>query len=772
MRKKEIVAVVMALTCIVSGCGANQDVAVVQQKETEKVTEVEQSEIDEQTQTDSSGVSEPEEESAKSEKPQLNVNLIENSDFSAGSEGYYTYTDGGSAELCVNQEQELQCDISSVGKVAHGAQVYYDGFAMKQGVEYEISFDVHSTIERNIDWRIQMNGGDYHAYANGAVAVTSETQHVTERFTMEEASDPAPRLCFNMGYHDTMKEAGIDPKDIETHSVILDNISIMAVNTDGMVEDAAGIEIPEIRVSQAGYGKNSTKIAVFADLDDKDTTYTIVDVESGKEVFNGSISYKVNNDSSGEIDSVADFTDFAEEGTYKIVSSMGEESYPFAIGDNLYDNAFADIVKMFYLQRCGQELDQDCAGDFAHPSCHDTDALVYGTDQRIDVSGGWHDAGDYGRYVVPGAKAAADLMMAYERYPDAFSDEMGIPESGNGICDILDEVRYELDWMLKMQDTASGGVYHKVTCRQFPGVVLPQDETEELVVAPISNTATGDFAAVMAMASRIYRDVDSDFADRCRKASEKAFAYLKEHSAEPGFKNPEEIVTGEYDDETCTDELFWAASELYNITGNQTYAEEARKAFDTMRACGSFGWGDVSGYGTYAVLFKMDSSDFVKTVKDAFLKEADSAVAICEKNPYMINRENEYEWGSNMGIANTGMMLLIANEVSPKAEYAEYAKHQLDYLFGVNATGYCFVTGEGTLSPTHTHHRPSQALEKTMPGMLVGGVNSGLDDPYAAAVLADAPPAKCYADNSQSYSCNEIAIYWNSPLVYLRAAGR
>ena len=95
MRKKEIVAVVMALTCIVSGCGANQDVAEVQQKETEKVTEVEQSEIDEQTQTDSSEVSEPEEESAKSEKPQLNVNLIENSDFSAGSEGYYTYTDGG-----------------------------------------------------------------------------------------------------------------------------------------------------------------------------------------------------------------------------------------------------------------------------------------------------------------------------------------------------------------------------------------------------------------------------------------------------------------------------------------------------------------------------------------------------------------------------------------------------------------------------------------------------------------------------------------------------
>lgn len=377
------------------------------------------------------------------------------------------------------------------------------------------------------------------------------------------------------------------------------------------------------------------------------------------------------------------------------------------------------------------------------------------------------------KYVTPAAKAAADLMLAYEKTPGLFTDNTGIPESGNGISDVLDETRYELEWILKMQDANNGGAYHKVTCMAFPGTVKPEDETEELVVAPVSNTATGDFAAVLALASRIYKDADKAFADRCLKAAEKAFGYVKAHVLDPGFTNPKEITTGEYGDDNCQDEYFWAAAELYKATGKEEYASEAKAAFEQQGSYGEFGWWGVSGYGTQAVLsnaeFEKNDSEFVKKVKTALLAEADRAAKVVAKNPYGVNREMKYEWGSNMGIANDGMLFLLANEADPSGKYKKLAGKQLDYLFGVNAVSYCFVTGAGTLSPSHAHHRPSQVLGKTMPGMLVGGVNSGLEDPYAAEVLKGAPAAKCYTDSDRSYSCNEVAIYWNSPLVYLMA---
>ena len=137
------------------------------------------------------------------------------------------------------------------------------------------------------------------------------------------------------------------------------------------------------------------------------------------------------------------------------------------------------------MQRCGMELTADIAGDFAHPACHTDIATVYGTDEQIDVTGGWHDAGDYGRYVVPGAKTVADLFLSYEESEAANGDDFGIPESGNGVPDLLDEARYELEFFFKMQ-ADNGGVYHKVTCAVFPETVMPQDETDPLIICPIS----------------------------------------------------------------------------------------------------------------------------------------------------------------------------------------------------------------------------------------------------------------------------------------------
>jgi len=427
---------------------------------------------------------------------------------------------------------------------------------------------------------------------------------------------------------------------------------------------------------------------------------------------------------------------------------------------------------MLTLQRCGTALDEKIGGDFAHPECHTGEALVLGTEEKIDVSGGWHDAGDYGRYTVSGAKAAADIMQAWERLGTK-TDDAGIPESGDGVDDLLQEAKYELDWLLKMQ-REDGGVYHKVTCRNFPAFVSPEKETDELVVCPVSNTATGDFAGVMAMAGRIFAKCGDETlaaaADSYTAAAEKAWTYLETHKGDPGFKNPEDVVTGEYPDDNDEDEYLWAAAELARTTGKEEYRKAAEELLETGGTRTGLGWLDVGSYGVYAVLKDEGAGETAKEKAQALMRScADKATEIAGTNPYGIDRTDTYEWGSNMGVANTGAILQMAAETLGTEAYAKTAQRYLDYLLGENATGYCFVTSFGTKSPEHPHHRPSTAAGHVMPGMLVGGPDNGLEDPYAVAALTGKPPAKCYADSDQTYSTNEVCVYWNSPMILLIA---
>lgn len=717
------------------------------------------------------------EEATTEEEEETGGNLLKNGDISDGDAGYSLYLNGGDADKYANEDGQLQIDIRKTGMVEHGVQVYQDGFKLRQNAVYQFSFDVSSTLERDFEWRFQLNGGDYHAYYAESVDATPEMQHIDVTFTMEEDTDPAPRLCFNLGYSKKMTEENVDAATIGEHTILLDNLSLTCVDDSNATPEPKPIEIPNVKINQLGYTPDAMKIAVFGNIEEEDLTFSVVNVDTNETVYEGDMSKRVYNAGADERNSYGDFSEVKEKGTYKVVSSGGAESHTFTIGEDPYPEVFDNVVKMLYLQRCGCELTKDLAGDFAHPECHTGEAVIYGTNNKIDVSGGWHDAGDYGRYVVSGAKAVADLLLAYECNKDAFTDNMGIPESGDGVSDILNEVKYELDWMKKMQDS-NGGVYHKVTCEMFPDTVMPEEETDQLIVCPISNTATGAYAAVMAMASRIYdENTEGAFkgeATAYLDAAKKAYAYLGAHLEDGGFTNPEEIVTGEYPDVNCIDEYYWAAAELYKATGDTGYMKDIEDHITDIKNYTGLGWADVSGYASYALLTadgaSEENADVYKKVYDIFMNAADTAVETSGKNGYLVNREKTYEWGSNMGICNSGMLLMMANKINAKADYVTFAKHHLDYIFGVNATGYSFVTGTGILSPTDTHHRPSMVVGKTMPGMLVGGPDGNLEDPYAAAVCYGMPAAKCYADSAQSFSCNEITVYWNSPLIYLMAA--
>jgi endoglucanase len=696
--------------------------------------------------------------------PAQGENLLQNGGFSQGKANWGVYTESGGQGQLTAGDQKGVLNITNSGTLDYAVQLYYDGFKLEAGGKYRFAFTVTSSISRKLRARIQLNGGDYRGYCQQDFDLAAgESKRVEMEFEMTEKSDPAPRLCFNCG-------TPADAQPLEAHTVTFENVEVILLDSTLVKQSDQTQDAPAILLNQIGYRPSGEKVAFFRD-NALGQSFEVAD-ESGNSVYTGKLSEPKTDPASGDTVSFGDFSALTKEGTYRLRVN-GQESAPFVIGENVYGSCFRDVVRFFYYQRCGTELTSNLAGAFSHDACHTGLAAVYGTQETKDVSGGWHDAGDYGRYVVPAAKAAADLLLAYEANPSMFGDDFDIPESGNGIPDVLDEVRYELEWLLKMQDDKTGGAYHKVTCANFPGAVMPEKETAQLILSPVSTAATGDLAAIMALASRIYKDLDNTFADMCLKASEKAWVYLMANpKSNGGFHNPGGIVTGEYGDSTDKDERYWAACELYRATGKDEYIAFAGSAISSGNFSG-LGWADVGTYGSmaYLSLGGKAAAPSLQMVKGAVLKEAEGLLALSLSDGYRNTLGMDYPWGSNMTVANHAMLLTLAAELEPEKAgiYLNAAWQQLHYLMGANPMGYCYITGQDALSPTGSHHRPSQAVRQTVPGMLAGGPDAGLEDPYAKTVLSGNPPAKCYADNDQSYSTNEVAIYWNSPLTYIMA---
>ena len=682
-------------------------------------------------------------------------NIISNSTFENGTSGWGTYKESGGKCSLGTEDGQLVLTVSSVGKLNYAVQVFYDIVPLYQNGVYRIKYDISSSVDRFIEGMIQQNGGTYQAYTWKGLQLTTEPQTVDYEFTMEAETDIMAKLVFNCGIQE--KYEG----ELPEHTIFIDNVSLELVDDSNVDYASSRPYAPSINVDQVGYRTNGKKIAVFRDVTEQ-TEFNVVNADTKKAVFTGKLENKTDNKSANETNWTGDFSSVKDAGKYYISCEGLDDSYTFEIGDKVYSNLLDDSVRMLYLQRCGVKIEDK---DFGHEACHTEMATVYGTNDKVDVSGGWHDAGDYGRYVVPAAKAVADLLYAYEADPELYSDDIGIPESGNGTPDILDEARFELEWMMKMQ-TADGGVYHKVSCANFPAYVMPTEETAELIVTPVSSTATADFCASMALAAEFYEKYDKEFARKCMDAADKSWAWL-ETNPNFVFDNPADIVTGEYGDKTDNDERYWAAVQMYRATGDEKYLSSV------SRAVTGLDWSTVGDYGNIALITMKNvdnSSEVYKTAYDnavsAVLKQAKSLLSTSEASPYG-QAISMFNWGSNMTIANGGIILAIAGELTGELSYYVAAQAQLDYLLGVNPVGTCFVSGYGTVSPENPHHRPSMAVGHAMKGMLAGGVNQNLEDSAAKAYCQDQPAAKCYVDNSESYSTNEITIYWNSPLTYL-----
>ncbi len=369
------------------------------------------------------------------------------------------------------------------------------------------------------------------------------------------------------------------------------------------------------------------------------------------------------------------------------------------------------------------------------------------------------------------------LLMAYELFPERFSfDDLNIPESGNAVPDILDEARYELDWLFKMQ-ASSGGVYFKVTRENFSGFVMPSNDTANRYIYQISSTATADFAAVMARASRVYADFDSAFSSECLAAAVKAWAFLKANpSIVPtgGFKNPGGTNTGEYGDGNDSDERLWAAAELFAVTDGTEYNDYFTSHYGNGQINSEMGWQNVRIMAllTYLTLTRPASSSAAQAkIQSSLMNYCYNLITEINNSGFRAAvKPGEFNWGSNSNALNRAVVLIIGYDYMKDPDLLTAAQDQLNYIYGCNANNISYVTGVGEHHVMHPHHRPSAAdgITEPVPGLLAGGPDQYLNDDVLKAHYTSAtPPALCYIDDQGSYASNEIAINWNAPLVFV-----
>ncbi len=542
------------------------------------------------------------------------------------------------------------------------------------------------------------------------------------------------------------------------------SVSVVALGLSLYAVAALADVSSDIRVSSVGYPVATAKIASVVGQTSGPFS---VKTEDGSDVFQGTLT---GDGSVGQ----ADFSEVTRPGNYFVDVPEVGQSIVFPIGENAAVAPFRAIMLGFYAWRSGIDIRFTWNGEeYAHAAGHLNDGLMDFADPNLkgtirDATGGWYDAGDYGRYVVNSGCALGPMLRAFEERREQLESITlpFIPETGDPIPDYLDEVKYNLDWMLKMQ-FEDGRVSHKLTPIEFADFVMPADDYLDRYISPWGSAATADFTAVMAQATRIYQPYDETYADRLLKAAQLSYDYLVAH--------PEDVRAdlSDYDNQQYStddwDDRIWAAAEMWETTGDaDALADfEFRVANQPVDRSGNppdmvehvWDWPNQKNHGifTYLASHREGRDDaLVRTLEDAVLASADRIVAETFEGAEGFGRgygTGDYFWGSNGLVARGCMVLRRAYEQTANETYLDACMQQIANLFGRNQYNRSYVTGVGLNPPQHPHCRRSGASGHAYPGYVVGGGQSDED----------------WLDEEESYQTNEIAINWQGALAYALA---
>jgi len=574
--------------------------------------------------------------------------------------------------------------------------------------------------------------------------------------------------------------------------------------------DASAQLSASIRLNQVGLFPTERKLAVVPEASMRPLSWQLRDAQ-GRLRASGVTQPFGFDRWSGERVHRIDFSNFRGSGSGYRLQVGRRSSRPLLISADSMSRLPVDALGFFYQQRAGIPIEARLVGaERARPAGHVGEVATcvsgrdpYGNDWpgcgwSLDVSGGWYDAGDQGKYVVNGGISLWTLLNLHEVLPGAFPDGSGIlPEHGNGIPDLLDEARWELEFFLRMQVPdgkrmavpvgvkrgskglafttvdVGGMVHHKVADAHWTGIpTRPDQDLERRQLFPPSTAATLNFAAVTAQCARIWRSLDASFADRCLQASKRAYAAAKRH---PDIYAIADFTgSGSYGDDDVSDEFFWAAAELFVTTGEPGYRADLERspAFRTTMASEP-GWPSTATLGLISLA---ESSPRNRSLRQPIIAAADRFLADEAKVGYAIPYApaEGWPWGSTSSLLNRAMLLGLAYDYTHQARYRAAVVDSMDFLLGRNPLDRSFVTGYGANPMRRPHHRfwanmPERGFPSPPPGVISGGPNS-INSPRADEPVGPTKgcaPQTCWIDDPRSFTTNEVAINWNAPLVWV-----
>jgi endoglucanase len=557
--------------------------------------------------------------------------------------------------------------------------------------------------------------------------------------------------------------------------------------------------VHNVRVNTVGYVQGRAKVATVvlpaAMTSLSDMTAQVVDI-SGNVAWTCTMTGPMTDPAvNNAVYYFADFTAFDNAGTYTInVPGLGTDdtahSAPFLISSNSLLKPLTTAMTGMYGQRCGTAVKITLGSDtWSHGACHlhDAASLKYltGEDTPYASVGGWHDAGDFGKYTNNGAFSVGMLLAAWEQFtPTLTTLTLPIPEHGSTadggtgpMPDFLWEVKWELDWLLTAQAASgTGGVPDKLTALYFESYgTLPENDGQKRYFSGVGTAMAANFVAVMAEAARIYSDYAPSDAAKYLAAAQQSYAYLQTTN-DPAVADNDDpsssgnlFSTGHYT-ESDPDNRIWAAAEMWETTGDPAALADFEKRAGKATFASDFDWPNVQNLGLYTYLMSRradkDSRDssIVANMTASLTSVADKLVATAQGNIFGRAIGDSYYWGSNGSVARSAMTLAAANAVSPDPKYLDAIQMQVDFLLGRNDYDRSQVTMVGYHPPLFPHHGPSSGdtVADPWPGLLVGGANK-------TATLVQGSNVD-WVDNAADYDVNEIAINWNTPFIFATAA--
>lgn len=537
-------------------------------------------------------------------------------------------------------------------------------------------------------------------------------------------------------------------------------------------------EAHKIVLNQVGYLPAWPKMAFLINVDGKIKQAELLNATDRHSVFKFKTGINKKDQQTHDFIQELNFSGFNKVGRY-ILKAGKVESHPFAIGQHIYQQPLKLLLRSYFLQRCGVKID-DAATKLKHEACHLHDAVIaredsaHKTGDLVPTTGGWHDAGDYGKYIATTAVTIGRLLALYEDNPDFFDKfSFNIPESSNAQPDILDEAQVGLDWMLAMQ-RADGALYRKIGGDSWPKGLIPDQNNQVRFLYPITTPETAKAAAAWAMAARIYQAKQPEKATKYLEAAKRSWHYLETIDKQIfDYKEGDNKGSGPYmynntdNDLSLTydwDDRLWAAVELLIATGDEKYKKYVDKILPAA-PLNPFEWKDPSALAMTHVLFhpKLQACKQWRTLtKKKFLDRAKKLMGNLANSGYRI-ANNRFVWSSNKITAEEGIILIHAYNLTKNKDYLNAAVAQLNYLLGRNHFDLSFVSGVGTHHVENVSHIYLVAAKAKLPGLFVGGPNeleqSGIG-PKNKGPLS-------YIDDARSYATNEYAIDYNASLIGL-----